>query len=99
MTEEGLCQALALLRRYRLWERFLTDVLGLPWDTMNEEACRLEHAVSEQVAERLAEFMHHPDRCPHGKPMSLPDYQLVSSQGVFPLSTLQAGQKGVFALF
>jgi DtxR family Mn-dependent transcriptional regulator len=97
LTEEGLGQALAVLRRHRLWERFLTDILGLPWDTVHEEACRLEHAVSEQVTERLAEFMHHPDRCPHGKPISLPDDQLISSQRVLPLSTLQAGQKGAVA--
>jgi DtxR family Mn-dependent transcriptional regulator len=97
LSEEGLCQALALLRRHRLWERFLTDMLGLPWDVVHEEACRLEHAASEQVTERLAELMDQPERCPHGKPMPQPDCQLVLSQEALPLSALQAGHTGKVA--
>ena len=46
LTEEGRRQALTVVRRHRLWERFLTDVLDMPWDQVHKEACRLEHATS-----------------------------------------------------
>lgn len=94
LSEEGLCQALALIRRHRLWERFLTDVLGLSWDVVHEEACRLEHAASEEVTERLAELLHHPDCCPHGRPMPAQDCRLVAAQDAQPLSALRTGQEG-----
>ena len=94
LSEEGLCGALALIRRHRLWERFLTDALGLPWDVVHEEACRLEHAASEQVTERLASLLDNPAFCPHGKPMPQPGCQEIPPQEALSLSTLQAGQGG-----
>lgn len=94
LSEEGLCGALALIRRHRLWERFLTDALGLSWDVVHEEACRLEHAASEQVTERLAELLDNPAYCPHGKPMPQPGCLEPPLQKVLSLSTLQAGQVG-----
>jgi DtxR family Mn-dependent transcriptional regulator len=97
LTEEGLCQALALLRRHRLWERFLTDVLGLPWDVVHEEACQLEHVASEKVTERLDELLQHPDRCPHGKPMPGEDCRSGVARDAQPLSALRMGQQGEVA--
>jgi len=97
LEEEGLCQALAVIRRHRLWERFLTDVLGLSWDVVHEQACKLEHAASEQITEKLAELLDNPENCPHGKPMPLPGCELIPPQEVTPLSELQAGQKGQVA--
>ena len=101
LSQEGLRQALAVLRRHRLWERFLTDLLHLPWDVVHEEACRLEHAASERVTERLAELMNHPKRCPHGKPMPPPDCQPLPRAALLPkavpLSTLQVEQEGKVA--
>ncbi len=94
---KGLCQALAVVRRHRLWERFLTDVLGFSWDLVHEEACRLEHAVSEEVTERLAELLDHPDRCPHGKPMPPPGCQIVPQAAVISLSELRPGERGTVA--
>lgn len=69
LTESGQEQALGVVRRHRLSERFLTDCLGLPWDEVHEEACRLEHALSEQVAESLTERLGRPLTCPHGRPI------------------------------
>lgn len=69
LTEAGIREALDLLRRHRLWELFLTDILGLSWDEVHEEAHRLEHATSQRVADRLAEFMGHPEADPHGQPI------------------------------
>ncbi len=69
LTESGEALALALVRRHRLWERFLTDWLGVPWDEAHEVAGRLEHAAPETVTERLAQLMGYPDQCPHGGPI------------------------------
>jgi len=57
-------------RRHRLWERFLSDSLGLSWAQVHEEAGRLEHATSPAVTEKLAEFLDNPDSCPHGYPIA-----------------------------
>jgi DtxR family Mn-dependent transcriptional regulator len=97
LAEEGLCQALAVIRRHRLWERFLTDMLGLSWDVVHEEACRLEHAASETITERLAVLLDHPERCPHGKPMPPPGCQLIPPEEVTSLAALEAGQRGTVA--
>jgi DtxR family Mn-dependent transcriptional regulator len=97
LRDEGLCQALAIIRRHRLWERFLTDLLGLPWDVVHEEACRLEHAASEEITERLAVLLDHPQRCPHGRPMPSPDCELVPAAAALPLVELEAGESGIVA--
>jgi DtxR family Mn-dependent transcriptional regulator len=67
LTELGTQEAVRLLRRHRLWEVFLTELLGLPWDEVHEEAHRLEHATSDRVADRLAEFLKEPAADPHGQ--------------------------------
>jgi DtxR family Mn-dependent transcriptional regulator len=67
LTEAGEREALRLLRRHRLWELFLSKVLGLPWDEVHLEADRLEHATSDRVADLLAEFLHEPKSDPHGQ--------------------------------
>ena len=69
LTEEGETVATALLRRHRLWERFLTDLLDIPWDKSHEIACQLEHAAPETVTERLATLLGQPKQCPHGGPI------------------------------
>lgn len=94
LTPTGLAQALAVTRRHRLWERFLTDALGLDWDLVHEEACRLEHATSPLVEERLARFLGWPKTCPHGHPVPTLEGQ-VTGEASFPLSELESGQKGV----
>ena len=60
LTDSGEDAALALLRRHRLWERFLADVLDLPWDEAHVIAGQLEHAAPEVVTERLADFLGDP---------------------------------------
>ncbi len=97
LQHEGLCQALAVVRRHRLWERFLTDLLGMPWDVVHQEACRLEHAASEEITERLAVLLDHPEYCPHGRPMPPPEGALVPAAAAVPLVELEAGQSGVVA--
>ncbi len=97
LEEDGLCQALAVIRRHRLWERFLTDMLGLSWDVVHEEACKLEHAASEAITERLADLLDQPESCPHGKPMPPPGCVTVSSQEAISLAAFGPGQRGTVA--
>ncbi len=70
LTEAGTDAALALLRRHRLWERFLSDVLSLPRDEAHTAAGDLEHAAPEAVTERLSAFLGEPEACPHGGPIA-----------------------------
>src|SRR3990172_3523685 len=63
LTAKGTGVAESVLRRHFLTERLLTDVLGLDWVKAHQEAHRLEHAISEEVADKLAKLLHHPATC------------------------------------
>ena len=65
-TDSGLEHAEAIVKRHRLIERFLTDVLGVPWDEVHEEAERLEHAMSPVLEERMLAAIGDANTCPHG---------------------------------
>lgn len=91
LTGTGVDQALSIIRRHRLAERFLADVLGLPWDVVHEEACRLEHALSPQVQEALEAFLENPEVCPHGHPIPTSDLTIAALHGT-PLSEHAAGE-------
>ena len=68
-TDSGLDHAEGVVRRHRLIERFLTDVLGIPWDEVHEEAERLEHAMSPVLEERMLAAIGDAKTCPHGHPI------------------------------
>src|SRR5215208_3299162 len=68
-TESGHEHAADVVRRHRLIERFLTDVLGIPWDEVHEEAERLEHAMSPVLEERMLAAIGDAKTCPHGHPI------------------------------
>jgi DtxR family Mn-dependent transcriptional regulator len=68
-TEQGRREAEAMVRRHRMIERFLTDVLGVPWDEVHEEAERLEHAMSPVLEERMMAAIGDAQTCPHGHPI------------------------------
>ena len=68
-TNKGRTEAEAMTRRHRLIERFLTDVLGIPWDEVHEEAERLEHAMSPVLEERMLAAIGDAKTCPHGHPI------------------------------
>jgi len=69
LSDEGRRQAAAVLRRHRLSERLLTDVLGLPWDRVHDEAMRLEHSLTPEAEARLTSLLNDPETCPHGGPI------------------------------
>ena len=68
-TDSGASHAESIVRRHRLIERFLTDVLGVPWDEVHEEAERLEHAMSPVLEERMRAAIGDANTCPHGHPI------------------------------
>jgi DtxR family Mn-dependent transcriptional regulator len=68
-TPSGVEHAQQIVRRHRLIERFLTDVLGVPWDEVHEEAERLEHAMSPVLEERMLAAIGDAKTCPHGHPI------------------------------
>jgi DtxR family transcriptional regulator, Mn-dependent transcriptional regulator len=69
LTEAGRTKAVHVLRKHRLAERLLSDVIGLDWEYVHEEACRWEHVMSEQVEHRLVEMLGHPTESPYGNPI------------------------------
>jgi len=73
LSEEGRRIAAGVLRRHRLMELFLVEVLGLDWVDVHEEAERLEHAVSDRIIERIDEMLEHPTTDPHGDPIPDPE--------------------------
>lgn len=69
LTDAGRGKAVDVMRKHRLAERLLSDVIGLDWAYVHEEACRWEHVMSEQVERRLVELLGHPTESPYGNPI------------------------------
>ena len=91
LTRRGDAAAAAIVRRHRIVERWLTDVLGLDWVTADAEAERLEHAVSEVVEETLYRALGRPKTCPHGNP--IPGHSTMRANEL-RLSALKLGDSG-----
>lgn len=69
LSEEGNRLAVRVMRKHRLAERLLTDVIGLEWEHVHAEACRWEHVMSETVERRLVQLLDHPTESPYGNPI------------------------------
>ncbi|MEE8602675.1 metal-dependent transcriptional regulator [Euzebya tangerina] len=69
LTETGRHMAASVMRKHRLAERLLTDVIGLSWEEVHNEACRWEHVISDTVEERLIDLLGDPDTSPFGNPI------------------------------
>ncbi len=89
LTDEGMNLATQVVRRHRLAERFLTDVLGLSWSVAHHEAGRWEHVISPDVEAALVRVLNDPTTCPHGNPIPGSDYEPPTRSVV--LSDLVAG--------
>src|SRR6266566_990520 len=101
LTEEGNKAAEAVLRRHRLTERFLVDMLGMQWHQVHEEACRLEHFISGAVEDRVIASLNNPTTCPHGNPIpgSVANARTyLKDQGAVRLSTLANSEKATILL-
>jgi DtxR family transcriptional regulator, Mn-dependent transcriptional regulator len=88
LTTAGKTQADSIVRRHRLAERFLVEVLGFEWWKTHEEAERLEHAMSPEMEERMARVLGDPQTCPHGNPMPG-----VAARPTRPLEALARGER------
>ena len=90
LTDLGRQKAIDVMRKHRLAERLLSDVIGLDWAYVHDEACRWEHVMSEQVERRLVELLDHPTESPYGNPIPGLD-QL----GDVPALTFESGVVGL----
>jgi len=96
LTETGNRAAEAVLRRHRLTERFLVDMLGMQWHEVHEEACRLEHFISGAVEARVIASLNNPTTCPHGNPIpgSVPSARnYLKDHHAVRLSSIPVGEK------
>jgi DtxR family Mn-dependent transcriptional regulator len=96
LTEAGRRLAVAVMRKHRLAECLLVDVIGLPWEDVHIEACRWEHVMSEAVERRIFELLAAPNTCPHGNPIpGLDELGAVSVTADLPgLTTMKAAAAG-----
>ena len=69
LSPTGRAMAIRVMRKHRLAERLLVDVIGMPWEEVHAEACRWEHVMSETVERRLLELLDHPTESPYGNPI------------------------------
>ena len=90
LTEKGRKLAVSIVRRHRLAERLLTDVIGLEWEKVHREADRWEHAISAEVEEKLVQLLGDPATCPHGNPIPGSGHK-VDVRGSTPLSRVDPG--------
>ncbi len=93
LTRAGRTAALRMIRRHRLIEAYLVKLLGYTWDTVHEEAERLEHAVSDDLVERMADALGDPRFDPHGDPIPTADGR-IEAVATVPLPELAVGERG-----
>lgn len=99
VTAEGLQIALQVIRRLRVAERFLTDVLGLSLEKVYDEACKFEHILGGEVEERLVQLLKDPMSCPHGHPIPDESGRLPFDYPGTTLVELKEGEKAtIFCL-
>src|SRR5512140_2665429 len=96
LTPAGRQLAAHVVRRHRLVELFLVEVMGFDWSEVHEEAERLEHAVSERVIERIDEMLGHPEVDPHGDPIPSAEGKLAAAH-LPGLDSLETGQRARIA--
>jgi len=98
LTEKGHTSARGLIRRQRLAERLFTDVFEMPDDTVVNDACKMEHILSEELTESVCTFLGHPPTCPHGKPIPRGEcckkFKIEITPVVMRLSEFEVGATG-----
>jgi DtxR family Mn-dependent transcriptional regulator len=101
LTDEGRKEAESIVRRHRLAERLLVDVLDIGNKLVEETACKFEHILHEGIDDRICTIVGHPKYCPHGRPIPkgkcCTEKEEKAEQVVAPLTDLKPGQKGKIA--
>ena len=95
LTQAGERVALEVIRHHRLLELYLAEALGMSWDRVHEEAEKLEHAISPELSELIADKLGHPTHDPHGDPIPTADGEIAESTSR-PLAELDPGDRGTF---
>jgi len=93
LTKDGENYARNMVRRHRIWEVFLQQVVGVPWDKVHDEAENLEHSSSDDLINRLEEMLNFPEFDPHGEPIPDKNGKLPEQNKGVPLSSVQPGSK------
>ncbi|MFZ1519586.1 MAG: metal-dependent transcriptional regulator [Ignavibacteriaceae bacterium] len=88
LTSEGEVYAKNMLRRHRIWEVFLHQTLGMPWDKVHDEAEKLEHSSSDEIINLLEEFLEFPEVDPHGYPIPDKNGKIKKSKTVVAITEL-----------
>ena len=94
LTEKGRRLALQVLRRHRLAERLLMDVLRLDWSQVHDAACKLEHAIAKDIIKPLEKALKHPKTCPHGNPIPTARGGIIEEKSE-PLVDLKPKEKAI----
>jgi DtxR family Mn-dependent transcriptional regulator len=94
LTERGLRIALDVIRRHRLSERLLTDILQVEWAEAHEAACGIEHGLTEDITSNLESVLGHPTTCPHGNPIPTKSGDIIEGKSKI-LTRLNPQERGV----
>jgi DtxR family Mn-dependent transcriptional regulator len=94
LTKSGEEYARKMVRRHRIWEVFLHQIVGLPWDKVHSEAENLEHSSSDELIDRLEEMLDFPEFDPHGDPIPSKEGKVPKLKKNIPLSLMKEGENG-----
>jgi len=94
LTEKGLKIALQVVRKHRLSERLLADILHMEWDKVHDAACKLEHGLTDEIIKPLEKALKHPKTCPHGNPIPTKCGGIIEEKSL-PLTELDEKERGI----
>ena len=94
LTDVGERYARNMVRRHRIWEVFLNQIVGMPWEKVHEEANKLEHSSSDDLINRLETMLDYPEYDPHGDPIPSKEGKIPKLKKHCPLSELKEGESG-----
>jgi len=94
LTEKGRKLALHVIRRHRLSERLLTDLLHMDWAKVHKAACGLEHVMTDEIMKKLEKALGHPKSCPHGNPIPTKCGGILEEKSE-PLANFNPGEEGI----
>jgi len=93
LTKNGEDYARSMVRRHRIWELFLHQIVGVAWDKVHDEAHNLEHSASDELINRMEEMLDYPEFDPHGDPIPDKNGKLPKGERGIPLNSIQSGRR------
>jgi DtxR family Mn-dependent transcriptional regulator len=91
LTDKGRRLAIQVIRRHRLSECLLVNILHIKWEKVHEFACKLEHSLTEEIIKSLEKVLNHPRKCPHGNPIPTKCGGIIEEEDIVPLTKLDVG--------